>query len=760
VTPPATQAPAILPPRPAIQITEQSEPLTASFEEEMDDRPSLQLNQQDAWSTSEEDREIEILSLEATPPRELVRPPRPTGPADAHPSEQPETVSSALDSIRPAESPTPAASHRAGQLHGLLSYASRQNTWNAPNPFSQWVRQSAPASGIETAQFTPQPYSPANARQAFEVGLGSQIARRKLSWFVAADGLLRANPAVATVRHPADFFAQPSDDALQVLAARMDSPGPAILDAGAALYSTSLVQMASLLGPVPRSTARAQTVARLDTQFTERQHLSFDGNYSYSHSPGGARIRTSEMVGSHSFGNSQATQASANARWEAFLTPNLLNSLSTQCRLHILRDTPQAPSAFEQPLVVSSWGLLPEIIADSRNGFMLGKPAQLGRSNYPDEQLFKGEDALSWVRGRHLFRFGASFEHRADAVSMLVNQTGTYSYANVLNFVSDVNSFQKFGLTEIGNPYGSQHNCDQTGRVHRSDGVLLGLGYLPCYAWFTQRVGPADWHLSTNELAAFVADQWQTLHRLTLSASLRAEAQQLPSPIAAVANPDLPGKLPSAMLNWAPRAGIAWSPARGTVVRAGVGMYFGQVGSAALLAVLTQTGSPRGDLNLFFKPTDSGAPPFPYVFTSTPQTVVTPGAVSFAGNYHLPEMLQALFSVEQEFPSHWLMTASAVASLGRRLPISIDTNLDLTQTPQTITYAVVDSLHAGPLKNPRITVPFYTKRLNPNYQQLASIESRANSTYDAAMLRVSRSIYTPTICTHTPPIGIPTNPLK
>ena len=649
---------------------------------------------------------------------------------------------SSVEEVRSSEvdanaSPAPAKS----RLHGEVSYEDRQRAWNALNPYTQWVQQTAPASGIVTAQYAALPYSPADARQSFGAGVGSQIQWKKMSWFAAGEGLLRNDPAVATVRHPNDFFAQPTEDDLTVLAARLGSPGTAPLEAGASAYSVGLQQMATLLGPVPRSSIRAQGLARIDAQITERQHLSMDSNFSYLNSPAGARTRSSETFGSHSFGNSQVMQGSATARWEDFLTANVLNAVSAKFRLHVLDDTPQAPSAFEQPLIDNAWGLLPEIIADSRYGFIFGKPAQLGRSNYPDEHVFSAEETLSLVRGKNLLRFGGSFEHLSDEVNALVNQTGTYSYADVLNVVSDVQSFEKFGLTDASDPFSAQHNCDETGRVHRSAGGLFGLGYLPCYAWYSQRIGPSDWHLSTNLLSVFAADQWQPMHRLTFSAGVRFGWQQLPSPISLVANASLPATetLPSNLRSLAPRLGFAWEPAKGTVLRVGAGMYFGQVGSAALLAALTQTGSGNGDLNYFFKPTDQGAPPFPYVFATAPQTVVTPGAVSFAGNYRVPEVDQGLVSVEQQLPSHWLVAATAMVSLGRRLPISIDTNLDPTQGPQTITYAVEDGLQAGPLKTSQLTVPFYTARLNPNYQQLVSIESRANSTYDAAMVRVTRS---------------------
>ena len=63
----------------------------------------------------------------------------------------------------------------------------------------------------------------------------------------------------------------------------------------------------------------------------------------------------------------------------------------------------------------------------------------------------------------------------------------------------------------------------------------------------------------------------------------------------------------------------------------------------------------------------------------------------------------------------------------------------------------VDGTGSGPIKSPQITVPFFASwpsvtsptgfagRLNPNYQQVSEIYSRANSTYEAATLRISHN---------------------
>jgi hypothetical protein len=156
----------------------------------------------------------------------------------------------------------------------------------------------------------------------------------------------------------------------------------------------------------------------------------------------------------------------------------------------------------------------------------------------------------------------------------------------------------------------------------------------------------------------------------------------------------------------------------------------------------------------------SGAPPFPYVLQGAPGSVVKPGAVEFAPEFRNPEVHQAVAAVEETLPRHVEVTASAMVSLGRRLPISIDTNLDLPTSTQTITYAVEDGTGLGPIKASRITVPFYASwptsagpcpyynpqltstdlpgRPCPDYQQITNIESRANSTYEAAILKVVR----------------------
>lgn len=649
---------------------------------------------------------------------------------------------------------------RAGgdQFHGQGFLFDRRNFWGARNPFTQWVKETAPATTLTVPTFAPFLYTAPDREERWGFGLGSRLRRQKLFWFGAYDGSLRNDPGVASVRHPDSFFAQPSNDEMQVLSARLGLSSVNPVAEGLAAYSSLLESLGGLLGPAARTAHQWVGFGRLDWQAAERHRFRLEGTGARWNSPGGGLTRVAEPYGNHSFGSSRASETWMLARWEAFLTPNLLAVTQGSAGRQILVEGANTPSAFEQTLNINAWRQLPQIVVDSRYGFTIGNPSRFGTGSYPDEHLYQVQEALDWVRGSLLVKGGVDWRHNADATSMVRNHTGTYHYSTVENFASDALVFAKYGLSNALDAF-DQHNCDPRGRAWRdSTGQLHGLGDLPCYAWYSQTMGPTDWHLSTNDMAAFATAQWQPAKQFVLSAALRWEREYFPPPIALVDNPALPltRRVPSPGNEWGPRLSMAWGSgeSRLPVFRAGYGMYYGRTQNSVLEAALTHTGSFKGDLNFFMRPTDSlargGAPPFPYVLAGEPATVVKPGAVEFAPTFKNAEIHQAEATVEERLPGHVHVAASAMGSLGRRLPVTIDTNFDPATNPGTITYRVVDGLNAGPIKSPQITVPFFASwpsatsttgtagRLNPDFQMISELMSRANSTYEAAMLRVWR----------------------
>jgi hypothetical protein len=678
----------------------------------------------------------------------------------------------------------------SNEFHGQGSLFDRQNTWGARNPFTQWVTETAPAtlafnpSGppLSVPVFdngpsgSPESYTPPDHEIVWGVGMGSRIRRDKLFWFAALDSYHRNDPGLAMVKHPylqrpcelppcpaTGFFATPSDAQLQLLSAQLDLPSANPVVEGLTAYSQMLETLSGLLGPAPRTTARWVGFARLDWQAAERHRFTLEGIGADSNAPGGGLSRVSESYGSHSFGSSEASKQWILARWEAYLTSNLLAVTQGSAGRAVLGAKPSAPSAFEQAFLgVNSWGQLPQIVVDSRYGFTIGNPSRFGQGSYPDERLYHGQEMLDWVHNHLLVKAGFEIDHDADAISLLRNQTGTYSYSKVGDFISDALVFQKFGLQDPSN-YSVQQSCGATDTT---------LGSQPCYSYYSQTMGPTDWHLSTNDWAGYVTAQWQLSKLAVVSAGMRWEREELPPPIASLANPELPftEKLPDLGNNWGPRVSLALGAARShwPVLRFGYGMYYGRVENATIETALTQTGSPKGDLNFFMRPSDNcqhcagGAPPFPHVFAGQPSSVVKPGVVGFAPSFHNPEIHQAIASIEETLPGQMELTASAMLSLGRRLPISADTNINTDLSGDlnsgSITYAVKDT--TGRIKSPQITIPkFYASwpvsagtcpyylpqsgaillgRLCPDYQQITQIMSRANSTYEAANVSLVR----------------------
>jgi hypothetical protein len=643
-------------------------------------------------------------------------------------------------------------------LHAEISLFGRQNLWGAQNPFSQWVQQTAPATATTVPTFTPIPYTPSNHELIWSASLSGPLRRYRMTWFAAVQGEERSNPGVATVKEPENFFFQPTNDEMQVLSARLGLPSANPVVEGLAAYSSMLQSLAGLLGPAPRSTNRWSGFGRIDWNGAERHRFMVEGSGALENAPGAGLSSATESYGSHSFGSRRQGSQWLLGRWEAFLTPNLLAVTQGSVGREIVSQPAETPSPFEQTFNINAWGQLPQMVVDSRYGFTIGNPSRFGAGNYPDEHLYELQEGLDWVHSKLLVKAGFDLRHNADATSLLRNHTGTYHYSRIENFASDALVFAQYGLSGELNP-NDQHDCDERGKAWRdSAGVLHGLGYLPCYSWYSQTLGPSEWRLSTNDWAGFLTTQWQPAKQLVLTASARWELEQMPPPIALVNNPDLPltQKLPTMGSEFAPRIGLAWGvhESRWPVLQLGYGMYYGRTSNSVLEAALTQTGSPNGDLNFFLRATDNlpggtgGAPPFPYVLAGEPGTFVKAGAVEFAPQFRNPEIHQAVAGLEESLPGHWRVNVSAQASLARRLPVTLDENFDPAVNPGSITYSVVDPINAGPIKTPTITVPFYASwptqsgsngRLNPSYQQIIQLMSRANSTYEAGTVRLSRT---------------------
>jgi hypothetical protein len=594
-------------------------------------------------------------------------------------------------------------------LHGDLFFYDRNSAWAATNAFVSGTLLSVGATDTSTQTAL----RLQNTITQFGASVGGPILHDKLFGIVTFDDYHRVFPGLARASNAAQLFNTPTQQSVETLATRLEIlPAQALTD-----YNGVLTGLASLLGQVPRTAEETTLFPKIDWQISDRSHATVQWNRLRWNSPNGVQTSPSAEYGSSSFGNSVTRNDVIIARYAYFLSPNLLNELTFQYGQDFESETSNPPSAFEQALATNIYGRPAQVRIESY-GFSFGNPPVLNRAAYPDERRYEAVDTLTDIRGPHTLKAGYSVDFVNDYSDALYNGNGTYVYSNAIDFATD---------------YLSPNHCDN---------ATTGAGVLPCYAYYTQSFGPTTFQFQSADYAGFLSDDWKARPGLTVSLGLRYEYEQLPNTNAELVNPGIPqsAALPHDKNNFGPRLGLAWdlSGKGHTVLRAGFGVYYGRIINSTAYSALTQTGALSSQRAYYFKPLDTGAPPFPFVFSATPYLSVPPSAVYFDPHFQNPQIEQTEVSLEQKIGAGTNLTFIAMFSAGRELPDYLDTNIDLSSA-QTLTYSVIDPLQQGPLGS-TYTTRFYTARLNAGYAQITKIFSETNSKYVAGVVRASHAL--------------------
>ena len=621
-------------------------------------------------------------------------------------------------------------------LHGDAYYYLRDSTiGGAYTPFATGAVLQPNGS------YATVPIKPLDIRNQFGADAGGPIIKNRFFWYFNFDDFRRDFPVTNIPLSPQNFFAPISVTApASCTGAKLIGgsagfpkiPNGQILDCrgfSQTQVNSAVAFLDSTTGTSPRTGDQTIFFPKLDWKPNDNNTISGSYNRVRWKSPFGVQTNATTDRAIDSNGDDYVKDDRTVANWSAVVNAWSTNNL----RFIYTRDfefenpTPSLPG---EP--VSALGLAPQADINSC-GFGtggttlactwdLGTPYYLNRADYPDEKRYQVADTFSISKGSHLIKFGFDITHTSDLLNAYASgdQFGEYAYNQLADYISDY-------LVAVN---------------HLGNACLSSTGAsIPCYNDYLQTFGPLQFTVPTLETGLFVQDDWRVMPRLTLNLGLRWDHESLPSPV--LPNPAISQttSFPSDNKDFGPRFGFAWDiTGQGTtVLRGGYGLYFGRISNEQIYEAMTQTGNAGAQLSPeIFPTTSTGAPVanvplYGNVLSSYNASVGVANIAYFPSDMRLPGAEEFDAVLEHEFWHNTSVSLSYIGSVGRFLPIGLDTNLN--NPPSTITYAI----SGGPLAGQKVSEPLFTgTRPNPNFNQIVEYCTCGISHYNAMVLEGKR----------------------
>jgi hypothetical protein len=632
------------------------------------------------------------------------------------------------------------------QLHGDLLYYNRDNS--VGGAYTPFATGAVPVAG---GGFVTVPIKPTDIRQQMAADAGGPLIKDKLFWYFNFDDQIHHFPAVNIPSTPANFFTAitvtaPSSctNATHSGSAAPKIPIGEILSCRGftqAEANSALSFLEGTTGRSPRTGDQTIFLPKLDWHPNASNTISASYNRVRWTSPYGVQTGSVVNRSIDSNGNDYVHDNRVVTNWTSVLGGSKLNELrfiysqdnEFEFKTPSLASEPLAATGFSPQVDINGCGFS-ATAATLSCGWTLGTPYYLDRPAYPDEKRYQVMDSFSFVKGSHSIKFGLDITRTGDFLNSYAagDQYGEFSYTYMQDYISDyLSAVNHLPLA-----------CTSTNTV---SGV--GTTYnIPCYNDYFQTFGPLAFNVNTLEPAFFIQDDWHATSRLTLNLGLRWDHQNFPSPV--LANPAIPqtATFPSDNKDFAPRLGFAYDlTGKGkTVIRGGYGMFYGRVTNEQIYEELTLTGVSNSQINATIFPTTgssnstglptTGEPVYPNILATYNPSVGAPNIAYFPSDVRLPgaEEFDAIF--EHQFASNTAVSVSYIGSIGRFLPIGLDTNLP---APTTVNYTIA----TGPQAGNSVTYPFFSgARPNTSYQKMVEYCSCVTSHYNAFVAQVSRRL--------------------
>ena len=321
----------------------------------------------------------------------------------------------------------------------------------------------------------------------------------------------------------------------------------------------------------------------------------------------------------------------------------------------------------------------------------------IGRNNfsprYTNARTIQWADSLSYVRGRHTFKAGIDLNFQHIDNYFPGNFSGSYTFNSYADFASN----KPFSFTQ----------------------AFAGTG--------------TDGPLSTpnvNEYAFYAQDSWRVSDQLTLNYGIRYDLFSLANP--QVKNPD-PGLaaagldtslIPLDKNNIGGRFGFAYrlSKTGNTVLRGGVGNYYGRTPSILAGTAFTQNGIQVQTYTL-----TANLPSYPGVLAAPPALNRTPDIYVFAKDYVQPLTWQWSLNLERQLGRDYTVTLGYLGVRGEHLSRTRDINF-LPAVPQQGTFA----------DGTPVTYLRHLGRQNAAFGRISLFDSGADSIYHGGFIQLSK----------------------
>jgi hypothetical protein len=537
---------------------------------------------------------------------------------------------------------------------------------------------------------------PVHQQQQFGGSVGGPIIKDKLFYFLTYDGSRKINPISFT-----------STSVIPNLSC-------GLLPAAACAAGKNYLN--SLLGASSRFQNEDVGFGKLDYQFTPANRVSASFNLDDFKSPNSYNTATTSNNNSNTANGTAVTHERIFvANWDSTISPTMINSFRFQWSqdLEIIGANDTGPSV------------------SVANVMAYGMPNALPRPAFPNEHRMEFSDVLSKTVNTHTFKAGVDINVIHELLINLFQGGGVYSYNGAAatafdNWAADVQGIN------LGDGLTGRH---WSTFVQVTDPVT--------------GVGKDDFY--NNDVAGFVEDSWKVRSNITLNLGIRYDVFLIPAP----PKPNLATPLTTLYTStinvpknqFQPRLGMALELRKGTVLRAGYGMFYGKTSNSTYYATRVENGSFQQTYNctitscptlafpnVIFTP-PGGAPVAPFAGALTP--VVKP--ITLSANtattrgqdpdWVNPLVHEADVTIDQQLPGNIGISGSWVFSRALHLPVFTDGNLGETTATKTYTYPGGSTF----------TVPFYTSanRLNATGPILTG-RSTVNSLYNSFVLNVRK----------------------